>query len=156
MHRNRHGSGVSVLNHHVVAALDPIQAKAKIPQRSNRLFAIHSGEARHPGLANSHEVLQLDQSLGAERNLLMVGFHGLDVAPDHLRCMIQSFELAPAIRGHAMKFLDVSHESIALLVKLHIDGNQLRCGKRMGLVGVRIRSPLGWSMEVRLQRMVGR
>ena len=45
MHWNRHGPRMSLLDHHMVTALDPVQTKSKILEGADGLPAIHRRKA---------------------------------------------------------------------------------------------------------------
>ena len=99
---------VSVLDHHVVAALDPVKTKSQPLQSSDRPPAAYGRVIRH--LANSNNTLQFGQLGGREGYFLAVGFHRFHVAADHFCCVVQGFDLTLAERGHPVEFFHVSHK----------------------------------------------
>ncbi len=56
MNRDRYRVRMTILNHHVVAALDSFQTEPKLLQRSYRLPAVNGGKTRH--LADSDKAFQ--------------------------------------------------------------------------------------------------
>lgn len=73
MYGNRHGSRMPGLNHHVVAAFNPIYVEPKVPQRSNSLFPVYSWEVRHS--ANPDKLFQFREPSGGEPDLVAAGLH---------------------------------------------------------------------------------
>jgi hypothetical protein len=71
-----------LFDHHVVTALDPVEAETEPPKRANGLLAIDGGKIRR--LANSDKPLQCRQPCWRKWDLPMVGFHRLDVTANHL------------------------------------------------------------------------